>query len=213
MTETPFIIPAGETEAEIVIEKSRFIATLAPAFRVEDARAFVDRVKSRYPDASHHVPAFVIGHGASTIEHSSDAGEPSGTAGRPVLTVLKGSGLGDAVLVVTRYFGGIKLGTGGLVRAYTQAAKEVIEQAPRAQKMPTHTAMAAFPYTYFERIKQLVEEQHGLLLDQDFGSDVTLTMRFPSERFADFQAALIELTRGAIQAEVIETQVDTIVPL
>lgn len=205
--------PAGETRAAIVIENSRFIATAAPAFSVEEARVFIARIRAEFPDASHHVPAFLIGYGASVTAHCSDAGEPAGTAGRPVLTVLQGSGLGDVVVVVTRYFGGIKLGTGGLVRAYTDAAKEVLAVLPRAEKIPTHTVMVAFPYTYFERVRQLVARHAGQLLDEDFAADVTITARFMLERFPLFQSDLSELTRGEIQAEIIETNPDTIFPL
>ena len=109
-------VPAHETRCEMVVVNSRFIATLAPVFSVDEAKAFIDRVKSEFPDASHNVPVYLVGYGDSVIAHCSDAGEPSGTAGRPALAVLSGSGLGDAAVVVTRYFGGAKLGTGGLVR-------------------------------------------------------------------------------------------------
>ena len=171
-------IPAREARAEIEVLNSRFIASAAPAFSVEEAREFIARVKSEFPDASHHVPAFLIGSGASVTAHSSDAGEPAGTAGRPALVVLQGSGLGDVVVVVTRYFGGIKLGTGGLVRAYTDAVKAVLDVLPRAEKVPTATVMLAFEYSFFERIRLLAAEHRGLILDEDFGADVTLTIRF-----------------------------------
>ena len=205
-------IPAGESRAEIEVLRSRFIASAAPAFRVEQAREFIARVRAEFPDASHHVPAFLVGYGPSVTAHCSDDGEPAGTAGRPALVVLQGSGLGDVVVVVTRYFGGIKLGTGGLVHAYTDAVKAVLAGLPRAQKIATHTVMVAFAYTYLERVRQLVNEHRGLLLDQDFGADVTLTARFAVERLEGFQLALRELTRGSVQAEIIETNPETICP-
>ncbi len=108
------------------MSNSRFIAHLAPAASVEEAKAFIDQIRAEYADATHNVPAYVIGYGASVTAHCNDDGEPAGTAGRPILAVLQGSGLGDVVLVVTRYFGGTKLGTGGLVRAYTEAAQAVL---------------------------------------------------------------------------------------
>lgn len=206
-------IPAEETRATLVVENSRFIATIAPAFSVEEARAFIARIRAEFSDASHHVPAFLIGHGASVIAHSSDAGEPAGTAGRPALAVLQGSGLGDVVVVVTRYFGGIKLGAGGLVRAYSGAVKEVLAIVPRAEKVPTHTVMLAFPYAYFERIRLLVARHHGRILDEDFAVDITITALFTIESLPGFQSELSELTRGEIQAEIIETHHDTIFPL
>ncbi|MFN2242462.1 MAG: IMPACT family protein, partial [Anaerolineae bacterium] len=111
-------IPARETRTEIQVLNSRFIATAAPVFSVEEAKAFVTRIRDEFADATHNVPAYLVGYGASVVAHCTDDGEPSGTAGRPALAVLRGSGLGDVAVVVTRYFGGTKLGTGGLVRAY-----------------------------------------------------------------------------------------------
>jgi uncharacterized YigZ family protein len=112
-----YLIPAEEIRREIVVINSRFIASLAPAFTVEQAKNYLINIRKEFSDASHHVPAYIIGHYSSEISHCSDAGEPSGSAGRPALAVLRGSGLGDVIVVVTRYFGGTKLGIGGLVRA------------------------------------------------------------------------------------------------
>jgi uncharacterized YigZ family protein len=206
-------IPAEEGRAEITVVNSRFIASLAPAFSVEEARAFIARVRAEFAGASHHVPAFLIGYGASVTAHCTDDGEPSGTAGRPALAVLQGSGLGDVVVVVTRYFGGTKLGTGGLVHAYGEAVKAVLENLPRAEKIPTHTVMLACAYGLFERVRLLVHAHQGQILDEDFGADVTVTARFAAWRLEDFQAALRELSRGALRAEIIETNPETIMPL
>ncbi len=205
-------IPAQEARAEIMVVNSRFIASAAPAFSVEEARAFIAKIKAEFSDASHNVPAFVIGSGASVTAHCTDDGEPSGTAGRPALAVLQGSGLGDVVVVVTRYFGGTKLGTGGLVHAYGEAVKAVLAVLPRAEKVPTHTVMLAVEYGLFERAKLLVEAHKGEILDQDFGADVTITARFAVWHFDAFQEAVRELTRGAVQAEIIETNPETIMP-
>lgn len=205
-------IPAKEARVETVVMNSRFICSAAPAFNVEQAKNFIARIKGEFPDASHHVPVYLIGYGSSVIAHCSDAGEPAGTAGRPALAVLQGSGLGDVVVVVTRYFGGTKLGTGGLVHAYADAVKAVLAVLPRAEKVPTHMVMLAFPYPYFERIRLLVPTHHGVIIDEDFGVDVTVTARFPVEFYADFQKVLSELTRGQILAKIIETNPDTIMP-
>ena len=206
-------IPAAETQAEIEVLKSRFIATLKPAFSVDEARTFIKEVRVRYRDASHHVPAFLIGYGASVTAHCTDDGEPSGTAGRPMLAVLQGSGLGDVVVVVTRYWGGRKLGTGGLVRAYGDAVKEVLAVTQRAEKVPTHTVMLALPYSHLERIRLLIEEFNGQLLDEEFGADVTIAAQFEVERFDAFNEALEMMTHGSLSAEIIETNPDTIIPL
>lgn len=208
---TRYLIPAERTRSEILVVNSRFIATIEPAFSVEQARNFIADVRSEFSDATHNVPAFIIGHGASVITHASDDGEPAGTAGRPALAVLTGSGLGDAVVVVTRYFGGTKLGKGGLVRAYGDAVRSVLSILPHAEKMPTHTIMLALPYSFFERARILVNDHGGQILDESFTVDVTITARFSVERFDPFQNALAELSNGSLQAEIIESS-EAIVP-
>lgn len=198
-------VPAEEIRRELVVVNSRFIASLAPVFSVEEAKAFISRIKTEFKDASHNVPVYRIGHGDSEIAHCSDAGEPSGTAGRPALAVLRGSDLGDTAVVITRYFGGTKLGTGGLVRAYSEAIRLVVDAVPRAEKVPTHTIMVEYPYRLVERVRLLVSSLHGQVLDEDFAANVTLSARFPVENYADFQSALLELTNGTVKAEIIET--------
>ncbi|GJM42218.1 MAG: YigZ family protein [Ardenticatenaceae bacterium] len=206
-------IPAAETRAEIGVKNSRFIATAVPAFTVEQARAFIARIKAEFNDATHNVPAFLVGFGNSVTAHCNDDGEPSGTAGRPILAVLQGSGLGDIAVVVTRYYGGTKLGTGGLVRAYGDATKAVLESLPRAEKVPTHTVMVALPYSLLERLRLLVAEWNGRILDEQFAADITMTMQFTVAKFPGFQDALRELSHGTLAAEIIETNEDTIMPL
>jgi putative IMPACT (imprinted ancient) family translation regulator len=129
-----------------------------------------------------------------------------------MLAVLQGSGLGDIVVVVTRYFGGTKLGTGGLVRAYGDTVKEVLAILPRAEKVPTHRVMMALPYNMYERVKRLVEAQHGRILDEDFAADVTITAQFVIEQFSAFEEALRELSHGQLEAVIVETNPETIMP-
>ena len=198
---------------EMRVINSRFIATLAPAFSVEEARDFIDRINAEFDDASHNVPVFLIGHGPSVIAHCSDDGEPSGTAGRPVLAVLRGSGLGDVAVVVTRYFGGTKLGTGGLVRAYGDAVREVLKVTPLAEKVETHTVLMAVPYALFEQVRLLISEHGGKILDEDFAVDVTVTARFAVDQFPTFQQALRNFSSGKLEALVMETNSDTLMPL
>jgi len=208
-----YSIPAVETRTEIEIKKSRFIATAAPVFSVDEAKLFIKRIKAEFADASHNVPAYQIGFGASTLAHCNDDGEPSGTAGRPMLAVVQGSGLGDVAVVVTRYFGGTKLGTGGLVRAYSEATKVVLAALPLAEKVPTHTVMLAIPYSHLERVRLLIDRQNGSLLDEEFAADITITAQFTVEKFYVFQEALREMTHGTLEAEIIETDQETIMPL
>jgi putative IMPACT (imprinted ancient) family translation regulator len=119
--------------------------------------------------------------------------------------VLQGSGFGDVVLVITRYFGGTKLGTGGLVHAYGEAARQAIALAPRAYKIRTHLVMLGLPYRLLEQARLLVAAHGGQILDESFAAEVTQTLRFPVERLPGFQAALSELSNGSLQAELIET--------
>ena len=207
---TRLLIPATETRVELKVSNSHFIATAAPAFSVEEARAFIGRIRTEFADASHNVPAYVIGHGTSTIAHCHDDGEPSGTAGRPMLAVVQGSGLGDVAVVVTRYFGGTKLGTGGLVRAYGDAVKEVLAALPRAEKVATVTVMVEAPYTLLERLRLLAEAHGGLILGEEFAAAVVVTVRFRAEGYLFFADAVRELSHGSVEAVVVETDEATI---
>ena len=208
-----YSVPAQEVRIETRVVNSRFIATAAPVFSVDEAKSFITRVRREFADATHNVPAYIIGHGASVIAHCSDDGEPSGTAGPPALAVLRGSGLGDAAVVVTRYFGGTKLGTGGLVRAYGDAVREVLAALPRAVKVPTHTVVVVMPYNIFEQVRRLVAARQGQVLDEEFAAEVTVTARLPQEHLAGFQDGLRELSRGKIEATVIKTNEATIMPI
>ncbi len=212
-TSKRLLIPAQEVRTEILVVNSRFIATVAPVFTVEEARLFIARIRTEFSDATHNVPVFIIGHGASVTSHCHDDGEPSGTAGRPALAVLQGSGLGDVAVVVTRYFGGTKLGTGGLVRAYGDAVRAVLAELPRAEKVATHTVAIALPYRDFERLRLLVSAHAGQILDEDFAAEVTLVARFTVERFPVFESALLELFNGTLHSVILETQAATIMPL
>jgi uncharacterized YigZ family protein len=197
-------IPLYEVRREQVVVNSRFIATLAPVASTEEARAFIARMKKEFADASHNVPAYIIGGGNTVTEYFSDDGEPSGTAGRPALTVLRGSGLGDVAVVVTRYFGGTLLGTGGLVKAYTESTQLVVSAVTRGRRVPVYIVMAAIPYNLLERIRLLTARNHGEVLGEDFAADITMTLMIPTESFDCFQQELREISAGKLQAEIIE---------
>ena len=206
------LVPLEAVETEIKVVNSRFIASLAPANSVEEAREFLAEIKKRFPDATHHVPAFIIGHGQSIITHCSDDGEPSGTSGRPALAVLQGSGLGNVVVVVTRYFGGTKLGTGGLVKAYGEAVKAVLALVKPAELVPTTTLMFSLPYPLYELGVRLVDSCQGLILQDEFGVDVTLTVQFQDSQLESFNQQLSNLTSGQVDAIIIEENPNTAFP-
>lgn len=207
------LIPLEAVEVEIVVVNSRFISSLSPAKSVDEARAFISEIKKRFPDATHHVPAFVIGHGNSIITHSNDDGEPSGTAGRPALAVLQGSGLGNVVVVVTRYFGGTKLGTGGLVKAYGDAVREVLLSVKKAVLIPSTTLIFAIPYRLYDQVVRLMEEHNGLVLETEFMEDITITVQFKDEKLDDFQNDLRNLSNGQVEALVLEQNPESVFPV
>lgn len=207
----PYSIPLKEIRREQVVINSRFIATLAPVFSTDEARRFIARIKNEFADASHNVPAYIIGGGNTVTEYFSDDGEPSGTAGKPALSVLRGSGLGDVAVVITRYFGGTLLGTGGLVRAYTESTQMVVNAVERGRRVSVHVAMVAIPYHLLERTRLLVRRRGGQILDEEFAGDITMTMQFPVDWFEAFQNEMRELSAGTLKAEVIESK-ETILP-
>ncbi len=199
------IVPYGPARAEIRVVNSRFIADLEPVESAEAARAFQARIRSEFPDASHHVPAYVLGGGNTVTEYCSDDGEPSGTAGRPLLAVLKGSGLGDAAVVVTRYFGGTLLGTGGLVKAYSEAGRAVLALSRRASLVETGRFELDLPYRLFDRFQVLAEELGAVVAERSFGEDVRLAVDLPLSARGDFEAALTSLSSGAVKVRLEST--------
>jgi uncharacterized YigZ family protein len=185
-------IPAGDWRIETRALNSRFIATASYTPTVEDARAVIARVRGEFRDASHHVFAYLVGYGASVTAGMSDDGEPGGTAGRPVMAVLRGSGLGDICVVVTRYFGGTLLGTGGLVRAYGDAVKAVLAELPRAEKVERRVLLLRLPYNLYEPMHLLVEEYGATVEDQQFDVDVMLRVRVDADHITNLVTALTE---------------------
>jgi len=208
----PYTIPVNEIRREHVVVNSRFIATMRPVFSAEEARAFIARIKKEFADASHNVPAYIIGGGNTVTEFCSDDGEPAGTSGKPALAVLRGSGLGDVAVVITRYFGGTLLGTGGLVKAYTESTQLVVNAVERGRHVPVHVALLAIPYNLLERIRLMVKRSSGEVVGEDFEVDIMMTLQFPVDSFDGFQKELQELSAGKLKAEVIESK-ETIVKI
>ncbi len=191
-------IPAQIARVETLVINSRFIATAGRADTVDVARRFIQAVRSEMPDATHHVYAFKVGYGSNVIEGMSDDGEPSGTAGPPVLAVLRGADLGDVVVVITRYFGGTKLGTGGLVRAYTDAARQVLAALPTELKIEKRTIGLTVPYHFFERVRLLLEAHRAAIEDQEFAAEVTLYATVPLDQLESLATAVQNLTAGQV---------------
>lgn len=193
-------IPASPARTELRVVNSRFIGSATHTPTVETAREFIAQVRTDLPGATHHAYAYLIGYGASVIAGMSDAGEPSGTAGRPMLAILRGSGLGDVTVVVTRYFGGTLLGTGGLVHAYSDTTKAVLAILPRTEHIEHRTLLIAIPYNAYTPARQLLAAHHATISAETFATDVTLTVSLPATAVAACTAHLATLTSG--QAEV-----------
>ena len=195
---THYPIPAGEAEIEYTVKNSRFIGRAGYTPSVDEAKAFIAQVKNEHPTCSHAVYAFAVGHGASVTHGMSDAGEPSGTAGRPALAVVKGSGLGDVTVVIVRYFGGTKLGTGGLVKAYTESAQLALAELPVTEKVERKTVTITIPYNFYEQCKRLIETHRGQIDEENFAAAVTMAITFVVDDLPGFAADVAELTSGQV---------------
>ncbi len=190
-------------EGEIIEKKSRFIATVRRVETEEEAVAFIEEMKKKYWDARHNCSAFVIGS-RGELTRCSDDGEPSGTAGRPMLEVLLGDGVRNIAVVVTRYFGGVLLGTGGLVRAYTQAVKAGLENCSIGTMVHGYEVLLNTDYNGIGKVLYILG-QHGIEpVDSDYGVDVTLQIRIPSELAERLEKELIEATSGRIGWEILD---------
>jgi uncharacterized YigZ family protein len=189
--------PSSTRRVEDVIDRSRFITTVGPAATVEDARRFLDRVREEFPDATHNCWAYVIGPPGDTSRVGmSDAGEPHGTAGRPMLAVLLRSGIGDVVAVVTRYYGGRNLGKGGLVRAYSGGVKSALDGLPLVEQMRAEGLRVALDYPDEAPLRNLLPDFEAKILTATHGTAVSFTLELPSDRVDDFVLAVSGLTNG-----------------
>lgn len=196
-------IPAATHCVEEEVLRSRFITTVGYTPDLATARLFIETVSARYADASHNCWAYVVGPpGNSGQIGMSDDGEPHGTAGRPMLTVLLHSGIGDICAVVTRYFGGTLLGKGGLVKAYSGGVQLALATLPTTEQVPKVMAQVIVDYAAVTPFQRLYPTYEVEVLDQEFAADVTYHLRLPAEHLAAFEGALIELTCGQVIIEV-----------
>ena len=191
-----YLVPSGFGEDEFIEKKSRFIGRVWLAESEEEALQRIQQMKKQHYDATHNCWAYIIRDGAVRF---SDDGEPGGTAGMPILQVLQREGLSNVVCVVTRYFGGILLGAGGLVRAYTKGAKIAVDAAGKSMKRVWTALYVPCPYTYYERVKLEVSAFGGIVRKTDFGAEVELELLFPENQTQPFLDALTELTAGSVE--------------
>ena len=184
------------TCAELIVRKSRFLAEATPVASPEAARELQRERKRVYADANHVVFAFICGPQGGVMGCSDD-GEPSGTAGRPVMEVLKGSGITNVLLTVTRWFGGTLLGTGGLVRAYTESAQLALADASTAELVPLTHFSLALTYLQYETVRRRLAEFAVVVTGEEFSAGVTLSGELPTANFAAFSSTVRDLTNGA----------------
>ena len=190
-------------QAELVEKKSRFIATIRPVSSEEEAVAFIEEMKKKYYDARHNCSAFVIGS-KGELTRSSDDGEPSGTAGRPMLEVLTGSGIRNIAAVVTRYFGGVLLGTGGLVRAFSGAVKMALDQCETITRRYGVQMLIKTDYNGVGKIQYLLGSKDVVIQDSVYAADVQMTVLVPIEEYDRLCKELVEATNGRVGLEEVE---------
>ncbi len=182
-------------QAEFVEKKSRFIAQLSPAASEEEALGFIATVKKKYRDASHNCSAFVVGDNQE-LQRYSDDGEPQGTAGRPMLEVLLSQDIHNTAAVVTRYFGGTLLGTGGLVRAYEKSLQEGLAASTVLDLQEGIRLEIKSDYNAAGRISHLIGQRHFPLIDSSYTDEVTFTVLVPKDQASKIRAAVTEATSG-----------------
>ena len=192
-----YLVPSEYGEDEFIEKKSRFIGRIWPVETEEEALARIQEMKKKHYDATHNCWAYIIRDGAVRF---SDDGEPGGTAGMPMLQVLQREGLFNVVCVVTRYFGGILLGAGGLVRAYTKGAKIAVDAAGKSMKRVWTVLYVPCPYSYYERVRLEVEAFGGIVRKADFGAEVELELLFPEAKTQEFLDRLTDMTAGTVES-------------
>ena len=191
-----YLVPTAFGEDEFYEKKPHFIGRVWPVETEEEALEKIQQMKKQHYDATHNCWAYIIKDGAVRF---SDDGEPGGTAGMPMLQVLQREGLYNIVCVVTRYFGGILLGAGGLVRAYTKGAKIAVDAAGKSMKRVWTVLYVPCPYTFYERVKLLVGEFEGIIRQTDFGAEVELELLFPEADAGAFLDKLTDMTSGTVE--------------
>ena len=194
-----YIIPAGYGEAEYVDKKSRFIGQVQHTATEAEAMAFVEAVRKKHADAAHNVWAYVLSGGGMRW---SDDGEPGGTSGQPTLNVFRSAGVVDVCCVVTRYFGGILLGSGGLVRAYSKAASLALEAAGRARMAEWSLVETSCGYAQYERVRRLLADLGAAEVEASFGADVAISALLPAETAPAFASRMTDVTAGGAKSSI-----------
>lgn len=195
---TEYYIPTGHSETELVEKRSRFIGQVWRVSSEEEARARIEETRKKHYDARHNCWCCRLREGG--VERCSDDGEPQGTAGQPMLNVFQREDITDVVCVVTRYFGGVLLGAGGLVRAYSKSAKDALDAAGISVVRRWVAMEVPCTYARFEEVRREVARFGGVEEKVDYGADVLLSVLIPEERSASFAAHLLDASAGTVEA-------------
>jgi uncharacterized YigZ family protein len=195
-----YLVPTGFGEAELTEKRSRFIGHIWPVNSEEEAKALIQQTKSTYYDARHNCWCYIVREG-SVLRYADD-GEPQGTAGQPMLDMLRHQGVEDVLCVVTRYFGGILLGPGGLARAYAQTAKLALHAAGISEMLLYKRFELSCPYSLYERIRNDIESNGGVVENALYGTDVEIQAYFPENEAVSFSSRLIEMSSGAVTGNI-----------
>lgn len=198
----PYKTLGGYASEEYIVKKSRFIGYAKPVKTEKDALDFIAEISKKHWDATHNVYAYSLREGG--VKRYSDDGEPQGTAGMPVLNVLTQEDVTDCVVVVTRYFGGILLGGGGLVRAYTHSAKIAVDAAETVTLVPWCVCTVKCDYSFYGKIETLIRDFGGVLINTDFSENVNVTFRIEKDTEQSFDKKLKDLTNGKLNFDIIE---------
>ena len=200
MTLPSYQVPAQLAQVELEVKRSKFLTFAAPAVNRQEAEDFIRTLRKQHPQANHVCWAYIAGDPDTTIRSMSDDGEPSGTAGMPILKVLEYSGYGDIAVAVVRYFGGTKLGTGGLQRAYSDAVSLVLTALSMTLKVHRTTLQLAYDYTYDGSISRLLERYDVEDIESNYAQQVTLSAAIASNELNTFKAELTNITAGNVKA-------------
>lgn len=189
-------VPTGTAQSELEVKRSRFLSYACPVYDPDEVKSALEHLRREHPQASHLVYAFITGDNG-TVMGMSDDHEPKNTAGRPALEVLKGSGITNVLVMIIRYFGGTKLGTGGLVKAYTEATQQVLTLLPTEESIPRVHFRLILPYNLYQQAQGILSDCDADELKEEFATEITISGRIPQERFSQASDLISDLSSGS----------------
>lgn len=203
MTEGPLFVPAGKSRSELTVKNSKFIGCCFPVLNEKEVKEIIKQLREEHPEARHIAYAFVAGEKNSMTMGMSDDREPKGTAGKPILQILSSSGITNVLCAVIRYFGGTLLGTGGLVRAYSQSAKSAVELLQKKPLLKEISFSFFVSYALYDAVKYILEKSKAEMISEEFAEKIKIESRVFEEKYKELQNALKEISAGEITLSII----------